>query len=90
MQASKSNLKSCLKNAEAGADEAQYRLGLIYSTGQRGAPMDYVMAHMWLNVAAMNGNSQAKELRKEISSDMSRSEIVEAQRLAREWVMTRH
>ncbi len=81
---------SHLGAAEAGADDAPYRSGLIYSSGQQGMPMDYVMAHMWLNVAAMNGNHAARELRKEISGDMSREEISEAQRLARQWVQTRH
>ena len=90
MKAIKRQLNSYHRDAEAGADEAQYRLGLIYSTGQQGVPMDYVMAHMWLNVAAMNGNHAARELRKEISHDMSREEIAEAQRLARQWVQTRH
>lgn len=90
MKAIKRRLKSYQRDAEAGADEAQYRLGLIYSTGQQGVPMDYVMAHMWLNVAAMNGNQAARELRKEIAYDMSREEIAEAQRLARQWVQTSH
>ncbi|MDP6709179.1 MAG: sel1 repeat family protein [Alphaproteobacteria bacterium] len=83
-------MRSYQQAAEAGADDAQYRLGLIYSCGQQGVAMDYVMAHMWLNVAAMNGNHAARELRKEISGDMSREEIAEAQRLARQWVQTRH
>ena len=90
MKAIKNRLKSYQRDAEAGAEEAQYRLGLIYSTGQQGVPLDYVMAHMWLNVAAMNGNHAARELREEVAYDMSRAEIAEAQRLARQWVQTRH
>ncbi len=74
---------------EATSQE-QYRLGLDYSTGHEGVPLDYIMAHMWLNVAAMNGNQAARELRTEISSYMSREEVSEAQRLAREWVQSRH
>ena len=42
------------QQAEAGAIEAQYRLGLLYSTGM-GVPLDYVMAHKWLNLAAQQG-----------------------------------
>jgi hypothetical protein len=38
----------------------------------------------------MNGNEAARELRGEISGDMSREEVAEAQRLAREWVGTSH
>ncbi len=72
------------------AGEEQYRLGLAHSVGQDGVPMDYIMAHMWLNVAAMNGNVAARDLRKEIASEMRHEEIIEAQRLARQWVQTRH
>ena len=72
------------------ASREQYRLGLEHSTGHDGLAPDYIMAHMWLNVAAMNGNVPARELRSEISQNMSRKEVAEAQRLAREWVNTRH
>ena len=75
--------------SETTADD-QYHLGLDYSTGHEGMPVDYVMAHMWLNVAAMHGNAAARELRGEISEYMSREEVAEAQRLAREWVETSH
>ena len=52
--------------------------------------MDYVTAHMWLNLAAMKGHTAARERRKEISFDMSKIEIAEAQRRARKWIETRH
>lgn len=77
-----------LKLAEAGEDVAQMQLGLLYSTGQKGAPLDYVTAHKWLNLAALRGNDEAKYLRKELAGVMSREEIAEAQRMAREWVST--
>lgn len=76
------------QQAEAGAIEAQYRLGLLYSTGM-GVPLDYVMAHKWLNLAAQQGYEEAKRLRVELASEMTREEIAEAQRLARQW-MQRH
>ncbi len=74
--------------AEAGQDAAQMQLGLLYSTGQKGAPLDYVAAHKWLNLAALRGNDEARYLRKELAGVMSRDEIAEAQRMAREWVST--
>ena len=74
--------------AEAGEDIAQMQLGLLYSTGQKGAPLDYVTAHKWLNLAALRGNDEAKYLRKELAGVMSREEIAAAQRMAREWVST--
>ena len=74
--------------AEAGENVAQFQLGLLYSTGQKGAPLDYVAAHKWLNLSALRGNDEAKRLRSELADVMSRDEISEAQRQAREWVST--
>lgn len=74
--------------AVAGGVEAQYELGLLYSTGH-GAPPDYVSAHMWLNIASAKGNAAARRLRAELAGDMSRDQIAEAQRRAREW-LARH
>jgi TPR repeat protein len=76
-----------MKLAEAGESVAQMQLGLLFSTGQKGAPLDYVTAHKWLNLAALRGNGEAKRLRTELSDVMSRAEISEAQRQAREWVL---
>ncbi|MCW5750373.1 MAG: SEL1-like repeat protein [Alphaproteobacteria bacterium] len=59
-------------------------LGLDYSTG-RGVPVDLVEAHKWLNLAAMDGNEEARRLRAEIARDMTAEEIADAQRRAREW-----
>lgn len=80
------HVRSCEKDAFAGRDEAQYQLGLLYSSGKGGIPVDYVTAHMWLNLSAQQGNAGARELRRELAMDMSRTEIAEAQRLAREWI----
>ncbi len=74
--------------AEAGECIAQLQLGLLYSTGQKGAPLDYVTAHKWLNLAALRGHDEAKRLRTELASTMSQEDICEAQRRAREWVAT--
>ncbi len=72
------------KVAEEGGAEAQFNLGLLYANGQ-GVPQDFVLAHKWLNLAAMSGNRSAKDIRREVSMDMSAGEIAEAQKLAREW-----
>ncbi len=74
--------------AEAGAADAQFHLGLSYSTGAGSVPLDYILAHKWLNIAASSGIGAAAQLRREIADDMSRDEIAEAQRLAREWLQT--
>jgi uncharacterized protein len=66
--------------------EELLRMGLLYSTGQGGAPLDYVSAHMLFNLAAMRGCEEAKQHRKELSMEMERETIHEAQRAAREWL----
>ena len=63
-----------------------FRMGLLYSTGQGGAPLDYISAHMLFNLAAMRGSVEAKVYRKEISQEMDIDDIAEAQRQAREWL----
>jgi TPR repeat protein len=50
---------------------------------------DLVSAHKWFNLAAMRGNEDAKRYRMEIAREMSKTEIAEAQRQAREW-LARH
>ena len=48
-----------LPTAESTGDEL-FKMGLLYSTGQGGAPLDYVSAHMLFNLAAMRGSVEAK------------------------------
>ena len=74
-----------LPSAEASGDEL-FKLGLLYSTGQGGAPLDYVSAHMLFNLAAMRGSVEAKVYRKELSQEMESEDVAEAQRQAREWL----
>ena len=71
-----------------GMPDALFELGLMHCAGRDGA-LDLVSAHKWFNLAAMRGNEDAKRYRMEISREMTRVEIAEAQRLAREW-LTRH
>ena len=74
--------------ARKGRVEALYNLGLAYSTGQ-GVRVDYVAAHKWFNLAAMKGVNEARSWRAQISREMSTGQIAEAQRQAREWLLTR-
>jgi TPR repeat protein len=71
----------------AGGDTF-FDLGLMYSTGH-GVPIDYVTAHKWFNLAAMNGNKDAIRLRREIAAEMTADEIAAAQRAARDWMRMR-
>ena len=63
-----------------------FRLGMMYSSGQGGCPMDRVSAHMIFNLAAMKGSLEAREYRREMSQEMERDEIAEAQKAARRWI----
>ncbi|WP_321505703.1 hypothetical protein [Breoghania sp.] len=65
--------------------EMLFELGMNYATG-RDVPEDLVSAHKWFNLAAMRGVREAVQYRKEISEEMSSSDIAEAQRAAREWL----
>lgn len=71
--------------AQGGAPDALFELGVVYSSGRDGA-VDLVQAHKWFNLAALRGNDEAKRYRLEVSSEMSKVEIAEAQRQAREWL----
>ncbi|MDB5460995.1 MAG: hypothetical protein JWO72_2736 [Caulobacteraceae bacterium] len=74
-----------LPAADSTGDEL-FRMGLLYSTGQGGAPLDYVSAHMLFNLAAMRGSVEAMLYRREISREMDQDEVAEAQRAARRWM----
>ncbi|KQQ37791.1 hypothetical protein ASG19_01415 [Rhizobium sp. Leaf306] len=63
-------------------------MGLMYATG-RGCPVDLVSAHKWLNIAAIKGCDRAAELRADLAATMSKMQLAEALRAAREW-MTIH
>ena len=50
-----------------------------------GVPKDYVLAHMWSNLSAAQGNKTAAAGRDAVTKLLTAEQIVEAQRLAREW-----
>jgi len=70
--------------AEQGHAGAQAQLGLMYTKGQR-VPQDYVQAHMWLSLAAAQGDKRAPKRRDRLAKKMTPAQLAEAQRLAREW-----
>jgi hypothetical protein len=71
--------------AEQGHENAQYRLGWMYTDG-KGVPQDDVLAYMWSNLAAAQGNANAQGGKDFLEQRMTREEIAEAQRLSREWI----
>ena len=77
--------------ADLGNASAQHSLGFMYGLG-RSVPQDYVAAHMWHNLAAaaLTGDlrQRAIESRDALADRMTRADLSEAQRLAREWQPT--
>ena len=77
------------KAAEQGYAKAQNILGVMYRDGW-GVPQDYVQARMWLNLAASRfppgtDRDHAVRNRDFVAKHMTRAQIAEAQRMAREW-----
>lgn len=72
-------------SAEQGHAEAQFLLGSMYADGE-GVPWDFVKAHMWLTLAAAQGDENAQRNRGIVAKRMTPDQIAEAQRLARVWM----
>ena len=81
------------KAAEQGYAPAQHNLGLMlwpqHGFGHSSVPQDYVQAHMWFNLAASQLTGKDRDdavmSRDLLAKEMTREQILEAQRLAREW-----
>ncbi|MEP1931158.1 MAG: hypothetical protein ABJJ37_07760 [Roseibium sp.] len=61
------------------------QMGLDSASGRHG-DTDLVTAHKWFNIAALKGSPEAAQYRKELSAEMSTTQVAEAQRSAREWL----
>ncbi len=75
--------------AEQSDASAQYTLGIMYAYGE-GVAQDYVLSHMWFNLAAAHPPADviqkaAATQRYKIEGKMTPEQIAEAQRLARQW-----
>ena len=51
-------------------------------------PADPVAAHKWFNIAAIKGCDRAAEVRVELAATMSKRDLAEALRAARDWMAT--
>lgn len=79
-------IQSRIADAEGGDVDALFDLGVAYSTGRGGAPVDLIEAHKWFNLAALSGCTRGQQCRAEIAVEMTAREIAEAQRQARSWL----
>ena len=71
--------------AEGGDAAGQYKLGVMYADGNSDSKDD-IVAYMWCNLAAAQGNVEARELKNTLSGRMTREQIAEAQKMSREWL----
>ena len=69
--------------AEQGDASAQLNLGAMYHFGH-GVIQDNVHAYMWSELAAASGNADAAKNREFLATLMTRQQIAEAQRMARD------
>jgi TPR repeat protein len=79
-------IRSRLADAERGDVDALFELGVTYSTGRGGVPVDLIEAHKWFNIAAAGGDRAATEHRDELAREMTRQDVAAALRAARDWV----
>jgi len=73
--------------AEQGNASGECRLGLCYERGE-GVAQDHVQAHKWYNLAAAQDDQNAADIRvtiAKIETSLTKDQIVEAQRLARDF-----
>lgn len=70
--------------AEQGHPVARPYLGIMYAEG-RDVPQDYVRAHMWLSLAAAQGEQRAVKTLEMAEQRMTPAQISEALKLARDW-----
>jgi TPR repeat protein len=79
------NPELAIMGGQPAGPDILLQMGLDCACGRHGET-DLVSAHKWFNLAAMKGNAQAVHHRRDIADEMSRAEIAEAQRAAREWL----
>ena len=70
--------------ADGGDRRAMLALGRLYAKGL-GAPQDFVLAHMWFNLAASRGEAAALKERDALAARMTPAALAEAQKRARDW-----
>jgi uncharacterized protein len=82
----KEAMKWYLLSAEQGYLNAQNNLGLMYEEGN-GIEKDYIHAHMWFNIGSASGDDQSRLNRDRIEKKMKTLQVLEAQKLARDWMI---
>lgn len=76
-------LEEFRRAAEAGDPRAQFRLGQFYERGDH-VLQDFVIAHMWHNLAAAQGHAEAASARDALAARMTPEQLARAQDLAQQ------
>ena len=72
--------------ANQGHQGAQVHLGLLYRDGmKKPIPQNFSRAYMWFSLAASNGDNWAAIMRNYLAEKMTPAQILEAERMVREW-----
>ena len=83
------DFKEAFKWWQKAADQrfaiAQYNLGVMYYNGH-GVEQNNVTAYAWLNIAAANGDQNAKNGKSVLAKKMTPAQIAEAEELVKEMV----
>ena len=69
--------------ASQGFAKAQNNLGYMYDLGE-GVAQYNLLAYMWKNLAAAQGDIHAAELRDDLGSRMTKDQLEKAQQMARD------
>jgi TPR repeat protein len=81
-------LKYFSELADQGDPDGQFHLGSMFYRGEA-VPQDFVLAHSWINLATSRASGDAanrsKRLRERVAEEMTREQIAEAQKRARQW-----
>jgi uncharacterized protein len=72
------------RSTNQGFAGSQFKLATMYWAG-KGVKRDAVQAHMWANLAAAQGMKMAEGARMIAEEQMTSAQVLEAQRMAREW-----
>lgn len=81
------DMNNAAQLSAAASSEMLFQMGLMYGLG-RGVERNNIAAHKWFNIAAAQGCPSARDERAALALEMSRADIVEAQKQARAWSRT--
>jgi len=77
-------LRWCRLAADQGHGPAMFLIA-TYHEKARGVPKDAVQAYQWYNLAAANGHEDGAKWRDRLATNMTPTQIAQAQFLARNW-----